>query len=181
MKDLILLGGPMGVGKTTVCRSLMARLDGCFWLDGDWCWTMHPFIVNDETKALVVDNIVHTLSGFLRCSRCRTALLSWVLDLPETWELLLRQLPLDGCRVHRVILTARAEVLAARVAADVAAGIREPGAVERSLARLPRYAGLPGLHLDTTGLTPDDVAAQLLDLLTAQETVRTSHIHIKNI
>ena len=158
----------MGVGKTAVCRSLMARLNGCFWLDGDWCWTMHPFTVDAETKALVVDNIVHTLAGFLRCSRCRTALFSWVLDLPETWELLLRQLPLDGCRVHRVILTARADVLAARVAADVAAGIREPGAVERSLERLPRYAGLPGFHLDTSCLTADDAAARLQHLLPLQ-------------
>ena len=38
MKRLYLIGGPMGVGKTTVCRELQKRLDRSVFLDGDWCW-----------------------------------------------------------------------------------------------------------------------------------------------
>lgn len=33
-KQLICIGGPMGVGKTTVCRQMQARLDHCVFLDG---------------------------------------------------------------------------------------------------------------------------------------------------
>lgn len=36
MKDLILLGGPMGVGKTTVGKCLRDKLAPAFFLDGDW-------------------------------------------------------------------------------------------------------------------------------------------------
>ena len=68
MKRLILVGGPMGVGKTTACQLLKQRLPRCAFLDGDWCWDMHPFVVTDETRAMVMDNIVHLLSGFLACS-----------------------------------------------------------------------------------------------------------------
>ena len=64
MKRLILVGGPMGVGKTTACQLLKQRLPRCAFLDGDWCWDMHPFVVTDETRAMVMDNIVHLLSGF---------------------------------------------------------------------------------------------------------------------
>ena len=40
MKTLYLVGGPMGVGKTSVCQLLKRRLDRCAFLDGDWCWDM---------------------------------------------------------------------------------------------------------------------------------------------
>ena len=40
MKHLYLIGGPMGVGKTTVGRALQQRLPNCAFLDGDWCWDM---------------------------------------------------------------------------------------------------------------------------------------------
>ena len=34
MKRLYLIGGPMGVGKTTVCRALQRRLERSVFLDG---------------------------------------------------------------------------------------------------------------------------------------------------
>ena len=46
MKKLYIIGGTMGVGKTTVCNILKKRLDMCVMLDGDWCWDINPFIVN---------------------------------------------------------------------------------------------------------------------------------------
>lgn len=57
MKTLYLIGGTMGVGKTTVCRELQKSLPNCVFLDGDWCWDMKPFVVNEETRELVLDNI----------------------------------------------------------------------------------------------------------------------------
>ena len=67
MKRLYLVGGPMGVGKTAVCQELKLLLHKSVFLDGDWCWDMHPFSVTPETKAMVMDNIAHLLSNFLRC------------------------------------------------------------------------------------------------------------------
>lgn len=51
-KRLYLLGGPMGVGKTTVCRLLQGRLPHCVIPDGDRCWDARPFTVNTETNTL---------------------------------------------------------------------------------------------------------------------------------
>ena len=58
----------MGVGKTTVCRRLKVLLPNSVFLDGDWCWDMHPFQITEETKAMVLDNICHLLYNFLGCS-----------------------------------------------------------------------------------------------------------------
>ena len=68
MKHLYLIGGTMGVGKTTVCRILKKSLENSVFLDGDWCWDAHPFHVTDETKKMVTDNICHLLNNFLHCS-----------------------------------------------------------------------------------------------------------------
>ena len=43
----------MGAGKTTVCQELKKLLPPCAFLDGDWCWDMEPFLVTEETKAMV--------------------------------------------------------------------------------------------------------------------------------
>lgn len=47
MKRLWLIGGPMGVGKSTVGRLLQSRLPRCVYLDGDWCWDARPFVVTE--------------------------------------------------------------------------------------------------------------------------------------
>jgi len=43
MKKLIMVAGPAGVGKTTVCQRLFKTIDGCAWLDADWCWMVNPY------------------------------------------------------------------------------------------------------------------------------------------
>jgi len=64
MKNLIFINGTMGVGKTATSRELQKLLSNCVFLDGDWCWDMSPFIVNDETKNMVIDNISYLIIIF---------------------------------------------------------------------------------------------------------------------
>lgn len=64
MKNLIIINGTMGVGKSTVCKELNKRLIRSVWLDGDWCWMMNPWVVNDENKKMVVQNINFLLRNF---------------------------------------------------------------------------------------------------------------------
>ena len=50
MKHLYLIGGTMGVGKTTAGKCLKAMLERSVFLDGDWCWDMNPFSGNAGDK-----------------------------------------------------------------------------------------------------------------------------------
>ena len=79
MKKLYLIGGTMGVGKTTVCMELKHRLERAVFLDGDWCWDADPFQVTDETKNMVLQNITFLLNQFLRCSAYENAIFCWVM------------------------------------------------------------------------------------------------------
>ena len=80
---VIVINGPMGVGKTTVGRAVADRVPGTAFIDGDWCMDLHPFVGNRETKAMAVDNILHMIGNYQKCGECRMAVLSWLMD--EAW------------------------------------------------------------------------------------------------
>ena len=161
MKTLYMIGGPMGVGKTTVCRELLRCLPRCAFLDGDWCWTMQPFIVNDETKEMVLDNITHTLTNFLRCSEYENIVFCWVMHQQQIINDILSRLMLDGVRVVNVSLVCAPEVLSERIRCDVAAGLREADAVDRALAYLPLYDAVQSVKVDTNPLSVAETADQI--------------------
>lgn len=161
MKTLYFIGGPIGVGKTTVSRELLRLLPRCAFLDGDWCWTMHPFTVTEETKAMVTDNIVHILGNFLRCSEFENVVFCWVMHQQQIIDGLLAQLPLEGVRFVNISLYCTPEALTERIRCDIAAGLRDEAAIERALAYLPLYDALDSVKVDTTGLTAADIAARI--------------------
>ncbi|MBQ8617933.1 MAG: AAA family ATPase [Clostridia bacterium] len=161
MKHLYMIGGPMGVGKTAVCQALKMQLDKSVFLDGDWCWDMHPFIVTEETKAMVTGNIVHMLSAFLRCSELDHVIFGWVMHEQAIIDGILAQLPLEGCQVHVVSLVCSEDSLRVRLRKDIDAGLRTPDVIGRSLARLPMYDVLDTQKIDTTHMTIDEVAKSI--------------------
>ena len=79
MKRLYLIGGTMGVGKTSVCQLLKSKTHNAVFLDGDWCWDADPFQVTDETKRMVTDNICFLLNSFLHCSAYQNIIFCWVM------------------------------------------------------------------------------------------------------
>ena len=164
LKTLYIIGGPMGAGKTTVCQVLKKTLPDSVFLDGDWCWDAHPFQVTEETKQMVLRNIRFLLGQFLRCSAYRYVIFCWVLHEQAILDAVLDGLDLTGCAVKNISLLCSEAELRARLQRDVASGLRTEDVIGRSLARLPAYAGLPTVKIDTTGRTPAEVAAQIAAL-----------------
>ena len=164
LKTLYLIGGTMGVGKTTVCRELKQQLPNCVFLDGDWCWDMHPFTVNAETKAMVMANITACLNNFLHCSSIENILFCWVMHEQAIVEEILSRLDTAGCRIVPISLTCTEAALRNRLQSDIDTGLRTPDILERSPARLPLYERLTTIRIDTTGLTPQEIARRISTL-----------------
>ncbi len=81
---VIIINGPMCVGKTAVGKYIADHHPGTALIDGDWCMDIHPFVGNPETRAMAADNILHLISNYLKCSVCNTATLSYVSDRKST-------------------------------------------------------------------------------------------------
>lgn len=160
-KTLYLIGGTMGVGKTTVSRILKKKLDKAVFLDGDWCWDADPFVVTEETKEMVLRHICFLLNGFLHCSAYETIIFCWVMDEQETIDRILSGLDLSGCQVKSFSLVCSSETLAARLGPDIQKGIRKPDVLERSLKRLERYEGLDTVKLDVSQFSPEQTAERM--------------------
>ncbi|MGM9652450.1 MAG: AAA family ATPase [Eubacteriales bacterium] len=164
MKRLYLIGGTMGVGKTTTCRILKNRLDDCVFLDGDWCWDMHPFQLTEETKRMVMDNICHLLNNFIRCTAYQNIVFCWVMHEQSIIDRIRDSLPLDGVLLHTVSLVCRKDALEQRLWRDVENGIRTADVIARSTARLPLYDSLDTVKIDVSDISADDAADILLRL-----------------
>ena len=162
MKHLYLIGGTMGVGKTATGQALKNTLDKSVFLDGDWCWDMHPFVVNEETKALVMDNIVYLLSSFLRSSAFDHIIFSWVMHEQQIIDDLLARLQLEGCTVHTISLVCTPEALTERINQDIASGLRTTDVLERSMKRLPLYNALDTIKIDSTSISVNETAREIL-------------------
>ena len=79
MQNLIFINGTMGVGKSAVCRELKKLLPHNVFLDGDHCWDMTPFTVNETTCRMVLDNICALLNSFLKSGMFENILFCWVM------------------------------------------------------------------------------------------------------
>ena len=64
-KKLILISGSPCVGKTAVGTRLFESFDNSAYLDGDWCWCVHPFSVSDPRLRNGDKRMSFVLSNYL--------------------------------------------------------------------------------------------------------------------
>ena len=164
MKKLYLIGGTMGVGKTTVCQILKQKLEQAVFLDGDWCWDAHPFQVNEETKAMVMDNICYLLNNFLSCSAYRNIIFCWVMHEQSIVDSILSRLCLEDCEVKNVSLICSREALSRRLEKDIRVGIRQRDVLERSVDRLKLYRTLNTVKVDVSEISAEEAAERIMEL-----------------
>ena len=164
MKRLYIIGGTMGVGKTTVGQQLKKDLPNSVFLDGDWCWDADPFQVTEETKTLVQDNICHMLNNFLQCSVYETVIFCWVMHEQEIIDSIIAKLKLDNCEVKCISLIVDEDNLQRRLTRDVQKGIRKEDVIARSIARIPLYQKLDTVKVDTNNKTIAEIVAEIAQL-----------------
>lgn len=163
MKNLIFINGTGGVGKTTTSRELQKLLPNCVFLDGDWCWDMKPFVVTEERKEMVEDNIAHLLSNFLKCSDYENVIFCWVMHEDYIIENVVNRLKQDNYNFYKFSLICSPERLKERIMGDVEKGIREEVAVENGIARLKNYETMNTEKIRTDVLSPAETAKIMYD------------------
>ena len=164
MKNLFLIGGAMGVGKSTVSQILKQKLPNSVFLDGDWCWDASPFQVTNETKEMVIRNICAVLNNFHKCSAYENFIFCWVLHEKSIIDTIISGLDTEKSRIITVSLLCSEQELVQRLQKDVTAGIRTPDVIERSVQRIPMYQKLNTIKVDTSGKSAAEVAQEIAKL-----------------
>lgn len=148
MKHVYLIGGPMGIGKSTICNQLNQDLDHSVFLDGDWCWNMDPFIVNQDTKNMVLDNITHCLNNFIHTPGIENIIFCWVMHKQDIIDQIIQKLDTEGVDIHLISLICEKEELIKRMLIDR----RDNQTIRKSLQYLKLYKDLDTQKIDVTTL-----------------------------
>ncbi len=165
MKKLILLNGTMGAGKTAISQELLQLLQPGVFLDGDWCWNMIPFIVNEETRQMVLKNICFMLNSFINCSEYKYILFCWVMHQEKIISEILEHLNLENTNTYIFTLTLTEAALTKRLMKDVARHQRTLDVLERSIKRIGLYKNMDTSKIDVSDITPFQAAKKIAELV----------------
>ena len=161
-KRLYLIGGPMGVGKTTAGQILKRSLSKCVFLDGDWCWDMDPFQVTEETKQMVIENICMLLNNFLHCTVYQNIVFCWVMHQQKILDEIISRLDTEKCRILKVSLVCTEKALRERLVKDIEEGVRKEDVISRSLSYLPLYDKLDTVKIDVSEKSAEKIAEEII-------------------
>lgn len=168
MKKLIFIGGPMGVGKTTLAKELMKKLPSAVYLDGDWCWYTNPWILNEETRKIVILNASDMLKRFIESKSYQTIIFTWILYDNSIIKELTDRLPMNLVTFYNISLIADENTIVKRLEKDISDGIRPQIVIPRSKERLKHYPYVDSIHVDTTGKNKIEVLEEILSIVNTQ-------------
>ncbi len=160
---VIIINGPMGVGKTTVGKYIAENYSGTAFIDGDWCFDLHPFVGNHETKTMAIDNILHMIDNYQKCSVCKMIVLVWLMDEQWVYQEIVDGISDMGLEAQSVVLTCDKNNLISRWENDKTCEWRTQEWLEVSLQSLLFFSSLKN-SIDTSGLTVDRTADLIMHL-----------------
>lgn len=162
MKKVYLIGGTMGVGKTTISQCLKRELNNSVFLDGDWCWDAHPFQVTEETKKMVIENICFMLNQFIHCDAYESIIFCWVMHEQSIIDTIISRLDKAECTIIPISLVCSEEELRKRLMKDINEGIRNNDIIEKSIKRIPLYEKLNTIKINVDKKKPQEIVEEII-------------------
>ena len=157
---LVLIGGPPGVGKTSLLACLERKLERSACLDADDVRRFHPSQLDEQVLSIGVENVIAVLRGYLE-GPFQQVILTWVLADPKLVERILAGL--DGLYGSLLVV----HLVASPAALQARCG-RQPDRErpwELVQAKLQQIHAQPTAKIDTTALEAEAVADRVIALI----------------
>ena len=153
-KKLILISGSPCVGKSAVGNRLFESYDNSAYLDGDWCWCVHPFSVTDRRLRNGDKSMSFVLSNYLDSDFEYVFFTSVVLTDACIREGILKGITARGYEILGFTLTCSEETLKKRHDRR-----GDGGETNFYWLHLPPYPG--DIVIDTDGKSVREVAREM--------------------
>jgi len=161
VKKLVIIAGPAGIGKTTVCQRLFKTIEGCAWLDGDWCWMVNPYPgKTDEQKAYSLESFGRILDGYFNDENTDIIFFSWMIQRDFMFKLVIDKISYKKYEVIKIVLVCDEKVFLQRLI--------DGNRSERKINNpddMEKYRSLNAHVLDTTNLSVCDTANKIMSLI----------------
>ena len=161
---VIIINGPMGVGKTTVGKYIAEKCTGTAFINGDWCFDIHPFVGNQETKTMAIDNILHMIANYRKCSICKMIVFVWLMDERWVYQKIADGISNMELEAKNFTLVCDKNTLINRWENDENCEWRTNEWLEVSLKSLSFFSLFENC-IDTSGLTIDMIADMIMHLI----------------
>ena len=166
MKQLIVIIGPNGVGKSTTAKKIVEQCENTAFVDSDWCRYMNPFDFTETTKHTIVDNIYCLLHNYLSCSDINTVVFTygWHGERKEIYASAIEKLRNDSLDFKEtiIILKCTKDENIRRAIKDGRDEIRVQRGMEMTFSFYDEY-DYP--CIDTTDMTAEQVAFKIKRLV----------------
>jgi len=153
MSRLVLLGGPPGVGKSTVLRSLSGRFPKSAMLDADDIWRVSEDVTSPGR--FWIASVVSVMRGYFGAG-CELGILSWVFARTELFQPVLDGLADVVDHSYLVYLVASPDSLEQRL---IERG--EPEKIPYARTRLELINELPYPRVDTSNISAAEAADRI--------------------
>lgn len=174
---IIIINGPLGVGKTEVAWKLIEKFDRAVMLDGDYLGAVHPFEIYDAQRiAYLYDTICH-VARFHVEHGWRNFVIDYVFETPAALAQLRRALNEIDDVTYAYRLTCRAEEIEQRIRRR---GNNDPAFLAWELERFRELQAIQdrnarrgdlGFVIDTTGRSVEEVADAIWRDITSEVTI----------
>ncbi len=166
MKQLVVIIGPNGVGKSTTTRNIVERYENTAYVDSDWCRVMNPFDFTETTKETIAQNIYSLLYNYLSCEVINTVIFTycWHGARKEIYDKVIERLKTSGLdfEEHIIILKCSKEENSKRAFSDGRDEERVKRGMDLTYAFYDDYV-YP--VIDTTNMTPSQTAECIISLI----------------
>jgi shikimate kinase len=165
MKKFIIISGPMGVGKSVTGKLLCDNISRAAFIDGDWCLDIHPFIGNNETVNMAIDNILHMTKNYYYCRECDTIVLSWVIS-EDNFKKIISELTDLDIKTYTITLVCNIDSLIDRWNKDKMVEWRTDELLKHSIKSISSYKNrTSSIVIDTSYIDIQGVVNKIIEQL----------------
>jgi GrpB-like predicted nucleotidyltransferase (UPF0157 family)/predicted kinase len=167
---IVIINGPLGVGKTSLSWSLVSRFERAALLDADYVCAIHPFEIYSPERIEYQRQALHLLAGFHIQHGYRDLVINGVFEQPEELAGLRQALSDLDDEIYAFRLVCSPQAAEQRIRQRAAAAGIDPENLAWELQRFGQLLAIQneaarrgdmGFVLDTSGLSAEQAAGAI--------------------